>query len=178
MSVLEILKIPNPLLKKKSEPIIDVNPSIRRILDDMADTMYSARGIGLAAPQIGVLKRLVVIDISRIEEDENGKLIGEKSTQYFINPEIIASSEECSSENEGCLSVPEEWEAITRPDEVTVKYLDRSGREQTLHCTGLLARCIQHEIDHLNGVVFIDRVSKIKKDIIIRRAKRRNLDKK
>ncbi len=177
MSVLEILKIPNPRLKKRSEEVGEVDGNIRRILDDMADTMYDAKGIGLAAAQVGILKRLVVIDISRGEYDEDGNLIEVKNPRYFINPEIINSSVETICQDEGCLSVPGEWEEVDRPSVITLKYLDRSGREQTEKMSGLLARCIQHEIDHLNGIVFIDRVSKIKRDIIMRRAKRKEYEK-
>lgn len=176
MTVLEILEIPNPRLKKKSEPVTEVDAGVRRLLDDMVDTMYAAKGIGLAAPQVGVLKRLIVIDISRDEVDEDGKPIAVRNPMYFINPEIIEFSEEMITCDEGCLSVPEEREDVERPAEVTVKYTDRSGRVQTMHMDGLLARCIQHEIDHLDGIIYIDRISRMKRDIILRRAKRKRYE--
>ncbi len=176
MSVLEILHIPNPKLKRVSEPVTEVDGSVRRILDDMMDTMYDANGIGLAAPQIGIAKRLVVIDVSHDIEDDDGNVMRGRNPQYFINPEIIESSSDAEPYDEGCLSVPGEYAEVCRPSEVTVKYIDRSGREQVEHMTGLLARCIQHEIDHLNGVVFIDRISKMKRDIIVRRAKRKEYE--
>ncbi len=178
MSVMEILSIPNPKLKKISEPVAEVDASVRRILDDMADTLYDAKGVGLSAPQIGILKRLVVIDVSRGEIDENGNKIKDRNPLYLINPEIIEASKEQEMLDEGCLSVPDEWGEVKRHCQVTVKYLDRSGREQTLTADGLLGQCLQHEIDHLDGIVFIDRLSKMKRDIILRRAKRKEFEKK
>ncbi len=173
MTVLKVLQIPNPILKKVSEPVEVINDDIRNILDDMLETMYVSKGIGLAAPQVGILKRLVVIDVDNKDVDDEGNVIQDYEPLFFINPEIVEKSAETSCQDEGCLSVPGECEAVTRPDEVTIKFLDKNGKEHTQHMTGLLARCIQHEIDHLNGVVFVDKLSKLKKDIIMRRAKRR-----
>jgi peptide deformylase len=162
MAIREIIKLPAPLLKKVSKPVPAVTPEITALLDDMLETMYAAPGIGLAAVQIGIPKRLVVVDVVR-EDDKP------KNPLFFINPEIVWSSEELREHEEGCLSIPEVFDMVKRPAEVKVRYLDREGRVQEMHCTDLLATCIQHEIDHLNGVLFIDRLSRLKRDRVVKK---------
>ena len=152
---------PDPILRKKSEKLEKVDLETQKFLDDMLDTMYSAPGIGLAAVQVGVLKRLIVVDISK--EDEN------KNPLFLINPIITQKSDKKSIHEEGCLSLPGYFAEIERPAECQVEYLDYNGNKQSLKATGLLSTCIQHEIDHLNGILFIDYLSKIKKDMIIKK---------
>ncbi len=161
MSVKKIVTIPDPILKKKSLPIKNVDSSVKKLMDDMLETMYAAPGIGLAAVQVGVLKRVVVIDLSKKEEKKN--------PLFFVNPEIISTSEEQVSYEEGCLSIPNQFAEIKRPNRCHVKYLDYNGRKKDLKADGLLATCIQHEIDHLNGILFIDYLSKLKKDLILKK---------
>ncbi len=151
----EILTFPDPRLKEKSKPVTEVTDKIRSIMDEMLEVMYEAPGIGLAAPQVNIHKRIVVIDIS----DEKD------SPMFFINPEIIASSGTEEME-EGCLSVPDYTAIVERPSEVTVKALDREGNEFQLECDDLLAVCIQHEIDHLNGKLFVDYLSPLKRQMV------------
>ncbi len=152
---------PDPILRKKSEKLEKVNLETQKFLDDMLDTMYSAPGIGLAAVQVGVLKRLIVVDITK--EDEK------KNPLFFINPIITQKSDKTSIHEEGCLSLPGYFAEIERPAECQVEYLDYNGNKRSLKATGLLSTCIQHEIDHLNGILFIDYLSKIKKDMIIKK---------
>ena len=152
---------PDPILRKKSEKLENVNLETQKFLDDMLDTMYSAPGIGLAAVQVGVLKRLIVVDITKEEEKKN--------PLFFINPIITQKSDKTSIHEEGCLSLPGYFAEIERPAECQVEYLDYNGNKQSLKATGLLSTCIQHEIDHLNGILFIDYLSKIKKDMIIKK---------
>ena len=152
---------PDPILRKKSENLEKVDLEIQKFLDDMLDTMYSAPGIGLAAVQVGVLKRLIVVDISK--EDEK------KNPLFLINPIITQKSDNTSIHEEGCLSLPGYFAEIERPAECQVEYLDYNGNKQSLKATGLLSTCHQHEIDHLNGILFIDYLSKIKKDMIIKK---------
>ncbi|MCH2037086.1 MAG: peptide deformylase [Rickettsiales bacterium] len=163
MAVLPLVKAPDSRLKIKSFPVDDINQEILELLDDMVETMYAEGGIGLAAVQVGVHKRLLVMDL---QEDE------QKNPLYIINPEIIESSEELSSYEEGCLSFPGQKAKVVRPATVTVKYLDREGVEQFYKAEGLAATCIQHEIDHLNGVVFPDHISKLRRDMIMKRVKK------
>ena len=151
---------PDPFLRQKSENVEEVNDDIRTLMDDMLDTMYDAPGIGLAAIQIGIPKRVIVIDLSKNEE--------EKTPMYFVNPEILNKSKEDASYEEGCLSVPGQFAEISRPDKCKVKFLDYNGEEQILEAEGLLATCIQHEMDHLEGILFIDYLSKLKKNMIIK----------
>ena len=158
MAILDIITLPDPRLKLVSEPVTEVNDEIRRLLDDMLETMYDAPGIGLAAIQVGVPKRIVTIDLSREGE--------EKAPMCLVNPEIVWTSEELSTYQEGCLSVPEQYDDVERPAKVKVKYLDRDGKAQEVEADGLLATCLQHEIDHLNGVVFVDHLSRLKREQI------------
>ncbi len=156
-----IIKLPDPVLKTVSEPVETVDDDIRALLDDMLETMYDAPGIGLAAIQIGERKRLVTIDLSRDETP--------KHPHFFINPEIVWTSDEMATYEEGCLSIPEVFEEVERPAECRVRFLDRDGAECELHCDGLLATCIQHEIDHLNGVLFIDHISRLKRERVVKK---------
>ena len=159
-----IILIPDPLLKIVSVPVEEtIDGEVLGILDDMLETMYEAPGIGLAAIQIGIPKRLVVIDVSR-REDSAGP-----EPHFLINPEIVWQSGESSVYEEGCLSIPEYYEEVERPAQCRVRYLDRDGTEQELDCEGLLSTCVQHEIDHLNGVLFIDHISRLKRDRVIRK---------
>ena len=157
----KILIEPDPILRKKCEPIEKVNDDIRNLMKDMLQTMYDAPGIGLAAVQIGVLKRLVVIDISKEEK--------KRDPLFLINPEILSKSENTSVYEEGCLSLPGQFAEIERPAKCLLKYVDLNGKEKKLKADGLLSTCIQHEVDHLNGVLFIDYLSKLKKDMIIKK---------
>ena len=164
-----IIKLPDPLLKTVCEPVTEVDGELLSLLDDMLETMYDAPGIGLAAIQIAVPKRLVTIDITRDD--------GPREPHFFINPEITWQSEELATYEEGCLSIPEVYEEVERPAECKVRYLDRDGAERELHCEGLMATCIQHEIDHLNGILFIDHISKLKRDRVIKKfAKAKKLE--
>ncbi len=156
-----ILVEPDPILRKKSTELEKVDNELRKLLDDMLDTMYGAPGIGLAAVQIGILKRLIVIDISK----DNKK----KNPLFLINPKITFKSKNMSIYEEGCLSLPGHFAEIERPAECHINYVDYNGKNQDLKASGLLATCIQHEIDHLNGVLFIDYLSKLKKDMIIKK---------
>ena len=157
----KILTEPDPILRKKCEPLEKVDTETKKLMDDMLETMYAAPGIGLAAIQVGILKRLVVIDISKGEE--------EKKPMFLINPQIMHRSEKTSIYEEGCLSLPGQFAEIERPAECTLKYIDYNGKEKELKADGLLATCVQHEVDHLNGILFIDYLSKLKKDMIIKK---------
>ena len=161
MSIRNIVIEPDPILRKKSELLESVNDDTRKLLDDMLQTMYAAPGIGLAAVQIGILKRVLVIDISKKEE--------EKKPIFLINPEITFTSKETSIYEEGCLSLPGHFAEVERPAECNVEFIDYNGKKKELTAKGLLATCIQHEVDHLNGVLFIDYLSKLKKDMIIKK---------
>ena len=161
MAMLPILTAPDPRLKQISRPVDKVDAEIAKLMDDMLETMYAAPGIGLAAPQVGVLKRVLVIDIDR-EGEHTGPL-------KMANPEIVDVSEDDASYEEGCLSVPEHYAEVERPARVTVRYLDQQNEIRTLQAEGLLATCIQHEMDHLDGILFIDRISALKRNIILRK---------
>ncbi len=161
MALREILILPDKRLRLKSEPVSKITAEIRTLADDMFETMYAAPGIGLAAIQDAVPKRVVVMDLAKKE--------GEKEPRVFINPEIVWSSEEPSVYEEGCLSIPEVHEDVERPAKVRFKYLDIDGKPHEAEAEGLFATCIQHEIDHTNGVLFIDRISKLKRDRIVKK---------
>ena len=161
MTQRKIVIEPDPILREKSASLEKVDDEIRALLDDMLETMYAAPGIGLAAVQVGILKRLIVIDISKDEEKKNPLIL--------INPEIISRSQKKSIYEEGCLSLPGHFAEIERPAECEIKFVDYNGKEKKLHAKGLLATCIQHEVDHLNGILFIDYLSKLKKDMIIKK---------
>ena len=161
MALREILTEPNEILRKKSLLVDQVDGDIQKLMDDMLETMYLAPGIGLAAIQVGVPKRVIVLDIARKDEPKN--------PMYFINPEIITKSKDSLAYEEGCLSVPGQFAEITRSSNCYIKYLDYYGQPQELKTEGLLATCIQHEIDHLEGILFIDYLSKLKKTMIIKK---------
>lgn len=161
MTVRDIIKFPDPRLRTVSDPVPAVTDEVRALMDDMLDTMYAAPGIGLAAVQIGVPLRVVVIDLAK--EDEP------RQPMYFVNPEIVWRSEEVAEYEEGCLSIPDIYDKITRPAEVRVRYVDRAGEEREFECRGLLATCIQHEIDHVDGVLFIDHLSRLKRDRVVKK---------
>lgn len=173
MSVRPILKLPDPRLRARAAPVAAVDDEVRALLDDMLQTMYEAPGIGLAANQIGVLKRLVVIDLARDDAP--------KDPLFLVNPEILWRSQESDAREEGCLSIPDYYEEVERPLRCRVRYLDREGRPQERDCDDMLARCVQHEVEHLNGVLFIDHLSRLKRDRVTRKfakaAKREGDDK-
>jgi len=161
MALRDILIIPDKRLREVSKPVAKIDASIKKLVADMFDTMYDAPGIGLAAIQIGEAKRVVTMDLAKKE--------GEKQPMVFINPEIVGESEARNVHEEGCLSIPEYYEEVERPAEVTVRYLDLDGKQHEDKATGLFAVCIQHEIDHLNGVLFIDHISKLKRDRVVKK---------
>lgn len=161
MTIKPLIILPDPLLRQVSKPIERVDSDVTKLADDMLETMYDAPGIGLAAIQVGVPRRMLVIDIAREGE--------EKQPLVFLNPEILSSSDDRSIYEEGCLSIPDYYAEVERPASVTVKYLDREGKEQILEAEGLLATCLQHEIDHLNGVLFIDHISRLKREMVIKK---------
>jgi|TARA_B100000780_G_scaffold164202_1_gene114785 peptide deformylase len=161
MTIRKILTEPNKLLRQISEPVEKVGNEEKKLMDDMLDTMYEAPGIGLAAIQVGIPKRIIVMDISR---DEN-----KKEPKYFVNPVLKNVNKEKSIYEEGCLSVPDQFAEIERPNSCEVEYLDYEGKKQLLKAEGLLATCIQHEMDHLEGILFIDYLSKLKKSMIIKK---------
>ena len=161
MAVREIIKLPDKRLRLVSEPVKHVDAGIKKLIEDMFETMYDAPGIGLAAIQIGVAKRVITMDLSKKEDDHE--------PQVFINPEIAWTSEETAKYEEGCLSIPDYYEEVERPAEVKVKYLDLDGKQHEIRVKGLLATCIQHEVDHTNGVLFIDYLSKLKRDRVTKK---------
>ena len=161
MTVKTILTEPNKILRQVSKPVTEVGKSEKQLMDDMLETMYAANGIGLAAIQIGVPKRIIVMDISKEENI--------KQPRYFVNPVIKNKDKSKSTYEEGCLSVPNQFAEIDRPKKCTVEYLDYNGEKKLLKAEGLLATCIQHEIDHLEGILFIDYLSKLKKTMIIKK---------
>ena len=161
MTIKTILTEPNKLLRQISKPVENVGKDEQRLMDDMLETMYAAKGIGLAAIQIGIPKRIIVMDISK---DEN-----KKEPRYFVNPVIKNKDKLKSTYEEGCLSVPNQFAEIDRPKNCDVEYLDYNGEKKLLKAEGLLATCIQHEMDHLEGILFIDYLSKLKKSMIIKR---------
>ncbi len=161
MAIRKILTEPDPFLRQKSTVVDEVNNQVRYLMDDMLETMYHAPGIGLAAIQVGVPKRIIVIDLSKDGE--------KKKPLYFVNPKILTKSKKDASYEEGCLSVPNQFAEISRPDTCKINFLDYEGNEKTLEAEGLLATCIQHEMDHLEGILFIDYLSKLKKNMIIKK---------
>ncbi len=164
MAIREILTAPDPRLREVSKPVDKVDDALRALMDDMLETMYDAPGIGLAAIQVGVPKRVIVMDLAGKDE--------EPEPRFFVNPEILDPSEEMNLYEEGCLSVPEYFDEVERPARCRVKYLDYNGEEQILEAEGLLATCIQHEMDHLEGVLFIDYLSRLKRDRVLKKLKK------
>ena len=161
MTIKPLIILPDPVLRQLSQPVETVNADVRRLADDMLDTMYDAPGIGLAAIQIGIPRQMLVIDVSNDGE--------EKQPLIFINPKILTTSDERSVYEEGCLSIPDYYAEVERPATITVEYIDLEGKQLTAKADGLLATCLQHEIDHLNGVLFIDHISKLKREMVIRK---------
>ena len=161
MTLRQILTEPNKILREKSLPVDKVNDEIQQLMDDMLETMYAAPGIGLAAIQVGIPKRVIVLDIAQKD--------GPRNPMFFINPEIIEKSKNNLTYEEGCLSVPGQFAEIDRPDKCYVKYLDYHGQPKEIKAEGMLATCIQHEIDHLEGILFIDYLSKLKKSMIVKK---------
>jgi peptide deformylase len=161
MTIRPILTAPDPRLKAVSEPVAKVDAEIRTLIDDMIETMYGADGIGLAAVQIGVPKRVLVMDIDQKD--------GKKNPQAYVNPKILWASEEMATFEEGCLSVPEIWDEVERPAKIKAEYLDRDGKRHEIEAEGLLAVCLQHEMDHLEGVIFLDHLSKLKRNMALKK---------
>ena len=161
MAILPVLIAPDPRLKLKAKPVKKVDAKIRRLMDNMLETMYAAPGIGLAAPQVGETVRVLVLDVAREGE--------RRQPLRVANPEIIWASEERVPCEEGCLSLPEQFAEVTRPAEVKVRYLDHENEIREAHATGLLAVCLQHEMDHLEGILFVDHISRLRREIILRR---------
>jgi len=161
MTVREIIKLPDKRLRLVSEPVKRIDASLRKLVEDMFETLYAAPGIGLAGIQVGVAKRVIIMDLSKKDDT--------RKPEVFINPEITWASEEKSTYEEGCLSIPEYYEEVERPAVVKVKYLDLEGKVREVEASGLLATCLQHEIDHLNGILFIDHISKLKRDRVIKK---------
>ena len=162
MAILPILSIPDPRLRLVSKPVPKVDGAIHRLMDDMLETMYYAPGIGLAAIQIGVDLRVVTIDLVKKEDEE-------KRPMFFVNPEIIWRSDELEPYEEGCLSIPQYYEEVSRPKAVHVRYQDRDGKQQLVEASGLLATALQHEIDHLDGILFIDHISRLKRERVMKK---------
>tara|TARA_B100000123_G_scaffold20029_1_gene14114 strand:- start:2072 stop:2593 length:522 start_codon:yes stop_codon:yes gene_type:complete len=169
MAIKKIITEPNKLLREISLPVENVGKKEQQLMDDMLDTMYAANGIGLAAIQIGVPKNVVVIDLNKDKK---------KIPMFFVNPKITSKSKSLTKYEEGCLSIPNLFAEIERPSECEIQYLDYFGKEKTLKANGLLATCIQHEVDHLKGILFIDYLSKLKKDIILKKLSKQKIDQK
>lgn len=164
MAIREILTVPDPRLKLKSQPVEAVDDELRALMDDMLETMYAAPGIGLAAIQVGVAKQVIVMDLAREGED--------KQPRYFVNPEILWASDETLPYEEGCLSIPDIYDEVERPARVKLRYLDYQGERVEEDAEGLFAVCIQHEMDHLEGVLFIDHLSRLKREQAIKKVKK------
>ena len=164
MARLPILVAPHPILKRKAQPVAEVDARVVKLMDDMVETMYDANGIGLAAPQVGVLDRVIVVDVHEKGEPAN--------PIRLANPEIVWSSDEKAICEEGCLSVPEQYAEVTRPQRIRVRYLDEKNQQQEMEADGMLATCIQHEIDHLNGVLFVDYLSMLKRNILLKKVQK------
>jgi peptide deformylase len=161
MTIRPILTAPDPRLKVVSAPVAKVDAEIRTLIDDMIETMYGADGIGLAAIQVGVPKRVLVMDIDQKD--------GKKNPIAYVNPKILWASEEMATFEEGCLSVPEIWDEVERPAKIRAEYLDRDGKHHEIEAEGLLATCLQHEMDHLEGVLFLDHLSKLKRSMALKK---------
>jgi peptide deformylase len=166
MSLLPIIEIPDPILRTQSAPVESVGDDVQKLIQDMFATMYAAPGIGLAAVQVAIPKRLLVIDLQE-EEDEEGEPI--RDPHVFINPEILHSSDARKIYNEGCLSIPDQYAEIERPDIVRARWIDEKGQQREGEFGGLMSICLQHEVDHLNGVLFIDHLSRLKRDMVVKK---------
>ena len=166
MAVLPIVEVPDPRLRLVSKPVAAVDEAVRTLVADMIETMYAARGIGLAAIQVGVASRVLVIDLQEREDAEGTPV---RAPHAYINPEILSASEETSVYNEGCLSIPEQYAEVARPARCRVRWLDEAGQRHEEELDGLLATCMQHEIDHLDGVLFIDHISRLKRGMLLKK---------
>lgn len=162
MAKLPILILPDPVLRRVAAPVEVVDDRVRRLADEMLETMYDAPGIGLAAPQVGVSERIIVLDVATDEGQERAPMV-------LVNPVIVEASDEKAVYEEGCLSIPDYTEDVERPVRITVRYLDRDGTPKQVEAEGILATCLQHEIDHLNGVLFIDYLSRLKRERVVKR---------
>ena len=194
MAIRDIIEVPDKRLKTISTPVDAVSDETRALMDDMLETMYHAKGIGLAAIQIGVPQRVIVMDIAPSSSDEGSEVdreaddakaredrydlsgLEDEGPRFFVNPEIIWTSDELNNYQEGCLSVPGFYDDVERPAECRVKFLDYDGQEQEINCNGLLATCIQHEMDHLNGIVFLDHLSRLKRQIVLKKIRKAERD--
>jgi peptide deformylase len=161
MALRDIIIIPDRRLRLVSEPVDQIGAEIRALVEDMFETMYEAPGIGLAAIQVGVPKRVITMDLAKKDDPQ--------APQVFVNPELVWQSPETSTYEEGCLSIPEFYEDVSRPSQVRVRFLDLDGRSQEVEASGLLATCLQHEIDHLDGILFIDHISRLKRERVIKK---------
>ena len=161
MPKLDIVLAPDPVLKRKAQPVTTVDDRVRTLMDDMLETMYDAPGVGLAAPQVGVLERILVVDVAEKEAP--------RQPHRMVNPEVIWRSEELQTYQEGCLSLPDQFADVTRPARVRVRYTDETNQTRELEAEGLLATCVQHEIDHLDGILFVDHLSQLKRSMIMRK---------
>jgi peptide deformylase len=161
MPLLQILQAPHPALKRVARPVATVDDEVRRLMDDMLETMYRAPGIGLAAPQIGISQRVVVLDLSKEEEA--------RSPMRLANPELLWVSDDLVTMEEGCLSLPDQFAEVRRPSAIRLAYQDETGTRREIETDGMLARCLQHEIDHLNGVLFVDHLSSLRRNMILRK---------
>jgi peptide deformylase len=166
MGLLPIIEIPDPILRTNSQPVERIDDDLRRLVADMFETMYEAPGIGLAAVQVAIPRRLVVIDLQEPEEEEGDPV---RLPHVFINPEILSRSDARKVYNEGCLSIPDQYAEVERPDLVRLRWTDEEGREREEEFGGLMSVCLQHEVDHLNGVLFIDHLSRLKREMVVRK---------
>ena len=181
MKALPLVIAPDPILKKTSEPVEKVDAEIQKLMDGMLATMYREKGVGLAAVQVGVLKRILVMDVEYEVEDHDhdhhhdcgGVHVSNTDPIFMVNPKIVKASKENTVFNEGCLSFPDVRAEVERPETVVVEYLDYHGEKKILEAEGLLATCVQHEIDHLNGVTFVDHISKLKREVILKKMKKK-----
>jgi len=164
MAILDIITAPDPRLKDVCSPVADVDDDVRQLMADMLETMYAAPGIGLSAPQVGHLRRVIVADVARRDEDPQ--------PIKMANPEIVEASTDIAANEEGCLSFPDQYSEVSRPDWVKIRFLNELGQPQDLHAEGLLAICLQHEIDHLDGIVFVDHLTSLKRGMILRKMKK------
>ena len=187
MAIRKIIEVPDKRLKTISKPVAEVTDATRALMDDMLESMYAAVGIGLAAIQIGVPERVVVMDLKgksepgTDEEDTADDAVDDplanEGPRYFVNPEVVWTSEETNNYQEGCLSVPSFYDDVERPAQCRVRFLDYDGKPQEIDCDGLLATCIQHEIDHLNGIVFLDHLSRLKRQMVLKKMRKAEREK-
>lgn len=178
MAIRKIIEVPDKRLKTISQPVAEVTDATRALMDDMLDSMYAAVGIGLAAIQIGVAERVVVMDLKgkseanadeALADEEDEDPLAKEGPRYFVNPEVVWTSKETNNYQEGCLSVPSFYDDVERPAQCRITFLDYDGKPQEMECDGLLATCIQHEIDHLNGIVFLDHLSRLKRQMVLKK---------